>query len=460
MPPIRTSRHTPPPEARGDINKKFLSSGPYTTIHGGIGGSGGRGGIRGGAGGNGEGPQFHISAAETSWNILVNGNASYHFGSLPDHAMRALMQRTATRNYIIPILRQFSEYIRGDREKALFVSYCISSALLFPGSLSLIDRLRLLPIVTLPFLAIPRLLDVCDTITLVDVMGQQRPLSLDVWKSRETFTTKLQDFFVGNEVIMNIIQSQQYQIQDAEYSVHPPGSRLVAAGSTLFMAALLYRSQLKCPWCDSAAPVSPGWNHQISFDCMACRRRFSTSNMSSPIPSFRSGMLDSDEASSSTPASVDSQLDQPPQPSNESTGRRGGRASNLPLLKFVHLLLKPQKEAQGDTELTAAALAATNELLATVKELYRSLGGGSEDGLDDDDDDIDGDMLLNDVDRLSANRPAFHRGLDALIRHADWIHADSAGIPDDPMSALSDHTGPLGPLDAQLMSADDCQIVA
>ena len=33
-----------------------------------------------------------------------------------------------------------------------------------------------------------------------------------------------------------------------------------------------------------------------------------------------------------------------------------------------------------DTELTAAALAATNELLATAKELYRSLGGESPDG--------------------------------------------------------------------------------
>ncbi|KAJ7810271.1 hypothetical protein B0H14DRAFT_3151290 [Mycena olivaceomarginata] len=61
---------------------------------------------------------------------------------------------------------------------------------------------------------------------------------------------------------------------------------------------------------------------------------------------------------------------------------------------------RQQKEArakdadiEGDTGLTAAALAATNELLATAKELYRSLGGGSEDeggdaaGDDGDDDD-------------------------------------------------------------------------
>jgi hypothetical protein len=36
-------------------------------------------------------------------------------------------------------------------------------------------------------------------------------------------------------------------------------------------------------------------------------------------------------------------------------------------------------DIEGDTGLTAAALAATNELLATAKELYRLLGGGSED---------------------------------------------------------------------------------
>jgi hypothetical protein len=52
-------------------------------------------------------------------------------------------------------------------------------------------------------------------------------------------------------------------------------------------------------------------------------------------------------------------------------------------------------DIEGDTGLTAAALAATNELLATAKELYRSLGGGSEDeggdaaGDDGDDDDDD-----------------------------------------------------------------------
>jgi hypothetical protein len=33
-------------------------------------------------------------------------------------------------------------------------------------------------------------------------------------------------------------------------------------------------------------------------------------------------------------------------------------------------------DIEGDTGLTAAALAAMNELLTTAKELYRSLGGG------------------------------------------------------------------------------------
>ncbi|KAK6987546.1 hypothetical protein R3P38DRAFT_332367 [Favolaschia claudopus] len=177
------------------------------------------------------------------------------------------------------------EYIRDDREKAHSVVRCVSSALLFCGSLNLMDRLRLIPIIALPFLSVPQLLAVHNTINLVDVTGQRTPIFLDVWRNQEAFITKMQDFFVSNEVIMNIVRSQQYQIQDAEYSVHLPGSRMVAAGVTLFMAAIFHRSQMNCPWCTcQVEPGLPGWNLQILLECKKCRRRFSASNLNSPIP--------------------------------------------------------------------------------------------------------------------------------------------------------------------------------
>ncbi|KAK7056001.1 hypothetical protein R3P38DRAFT_3253943 [Favolaschia claudopus] len=330
MPPIRRSRHAPlseAPQAREDMND-FLHNDPHNTIYGtnirfrrttmnhnlspapgGVGGSGGEGGMYGGAGGNGEGPQFHISTRGTPWNILPSSYNEEH-----------------QQNLLVLILRRLSEYIEGDKEKALFVMYCALFAILLPGSLKLVDRLRLVPLIALPFLVIPSMLSLNDTITLVDVMGERRPILLAVWKNQEAFMTKLQEFFVRNEVIMDIIRSEQYQIQDAEYSVHRPGSRLVAAGTTLFMAALFYRSRMKCPWCDTQVePVSLGWNLQISFNCMGCRRSFSTSNVNSPIP----GNLDSDEASSSTLASDDPNVDQPSQRSKEPAGRRGPASTSL-----------------------------------------------------------------------------------------------------------------------------------
>ncbi|KAK7056016.1 hypothetical protein R3P38DRAFT_3566349 [Favolaschia claudopus] len=342
MSPIRRSRCTSPPG--GNINSS-LPDDPYITIHGTntpfvpsyriisfaqeesedpvVGG-----GMHGGPGGNGEGPQLYISAAG---NILVNRGEFVHisecrrlepsiatdprYDSLHSCNPQELVRhREAPTNYLVPILRCLSEYIQGDKEKACFVIYCALFTLLLPGSLKLTDRLRLVPLIALPFLAIPHILSLNDTITLVDAMGQRRPILLTVWKNQKAFATKLQEFFVRNEVIMDIIRSEQYQIQDAEYSVHHPGSRLVAAGNTLFMAALFYRSRMKCPW-----------------------RSFSTSNANSPTL----GNLDSDEASSSTLASDDPNIDQPSQRSNEPAGRRGP-ASNLSLLKFVHLLLLPR----------------------------------------------------------------------------------------------------------------------
>ncbi|KAK7056027.1 hypothetical protein R3P38DRAFT_3566409 [Favolaschia claudopus] len=206
MPPIRRSpsRGVPPtaPQARGNING-FLPEVPHIAIYGGIGGSGGGGGMHGGAGGNGEGPQFHISALETSWNILVKGSknqiserlelntiaidAHYHCDTLNhiSNPQELVVQREVPPSFLVPILRHLAEYIQGDKEKAFFVVYCALFAILLPGSLKLTDRLRLVPLIALPFLAIPSILSLHDTITLVDVVGQRRPILLAVWKNQE-----------------------------------------------------------------------------------------------------------------------------------------------------------------------------------------------------------------------------------------------------------------------------------
>ncbi|KAK7017277.1 hypothetical protein R3P38DRAFT_2986297 [Favolaschia claudopus] len=290
MPPIRGSRRAPPPEACGNING-FLPD-AYTTINGGTGGSGGGGGMHGGAGGNGEGPQFHISALETSWNILVNGNAHYHCDSL-NHASNPhelVLQRQATPDVLLLIFRRLSEYIEGDREKALFVMYCTLFAILFPGSLKLTDRLRLVPLIALPFLVIPSILSLNDTITLVDVMGERRPVLLAVWKNQQAFMEKLREFCNNNEEISAIIETDQYRIQDAEYSVYQLGSRMVSAGATLFMTAVVFYMEmgstvtLSCPWCDTRTPALRCWNFQAFRDCTSCKRRFSTSHSDSPAP--------------------------------------------------------------------------------------------------------------------------------------------------------------------------------
>ncbi|KAK7017265.1 hypothetical protein R3P38DRAFT_1320250 [Favolaschia claudopus] len=240
-------------------------------LNGGKGGAGGPGGTLGGMGGNGEGPQFRISTVEAG-TFLVNGNAYYHCNSTM-HAPQEWI--------ILILLRRLAEYIQGDREKALFVIYCAMFALLCPGSLKLMDRLRLGPLIALPFLAIPSMLSSYDTITLVDVTGQCRPIFLAVWKNQEAFLNTLQELFINNEEILTIIQSDQYQIQDAEHSVYRPGSRVVRAGAMLFMTALFYRSQMNCPWCNAQVQVLPGWNLRNSIDCMGCKRRFSMSNLAS-----------------------------------------------------------------------------------------------------------------------------------------------------------------------------------
>jgi hypothetical protein len=79
----------------------------------------------------------------------------------------------------------------------------------------------------------------------------------------------LRGFFVDNREVLKIIEAHQYRIQDAEYSVYKPGNSRVRSGTTLFMAAIFYRSskvQMSCPWCLAKVSVSNGWNLQTSFD--------------------------------------------------------------------------------------------------------------------------------------------------------------------------------------------------
>ncbi|KAK7056015.1 hypothetical protein R3P38DRAFT_3170672 [Favolaschia claudopus] len=200
-------------------------------------------------------PNSTFPALKTSWNILVNG--------------KLVVQPNAPTNFLIPILRRLSKYIQGDKEKVFIIMYCTLFAILFPGSLKLTDRLRLVPLTALPFLAIPGILSLNDTITLVDVMGERRPILLAVWKNQEAFMKTLQEFFNGNEKISAIIETDQYRIQDAKYSVYQPGSRMVSAGATLFMAAVFPTLQMNCPWCNAQMPVSPGWNLQAFLDWQA-----------------------------------------------------------------------------------------------------------------------------------------------------------------------------------------------
>jgi hypothetical protein len=96
-------------------------------------------------------------------------------------------------------------------------------------------------------------------------------------------------------------------------------------------------------------------------------------------------------------------------------------------------------DVEGQSGLTAAALAATNELLATAKELYRSLGGGSDDGehdsLSDDEDDGDGDgagkQVLNGVDK------AYWRALPRRVRDGELSDAEFASKVREAAAALA-----------------------
>ncbi|KAK7002423.1 hypothetical protein R3P38DRAFT_3042916 [Favolaschia claudopus] len=194
------------------------------------------------------------------------------------------------------IIRLFADYVEGDREKALFVFYCVLFSLLFPGSLNSMERLRLVPLVALPLLVLPRVLSLNDTITLVDVMGEHRQLYIEMWKNPQVFQKEMRNIFAGNEQVLKLITSGQYRIQDSENSIYQPGKSRIRSGATLYMAALLYRSailQINCPWCSAQVPRASSWNFQTTFDCFQCGRKFSTSSASnSTIPNDATIMMD------------------------------------------------------------------------------------------------------------------------------------------------------------------------
>ncbi|KAK6987576.1 hypothetical protein R3P38DRAFT_3101870 [Favolaschia claudopus] len=332
--------------------------------------------LQGGVGGNGEGPQFQIQALEMG-NVLVNGNAYYYCSSMSMVNMPndrgELVQWQRRTQFIMPIVGRLSEYIEHDRNNALSVAvYCVAFVLLAPGPLSLINRLRLAPLTALSVLAIPRMLFMHNTITLVDVTGEGRLISLDLWRNPAAFMKNLQDLFVCNREITTIIRSNSYRIQNSECSVYRLGSPLVTAGTQIFMAAILYRPfarNMTCPWCNAQIPVAPGHNFQTSIDCTVCGRRFSTSqsaaeDYSNPHPrtpysestsnhSTEEGnsITNSNRAKSPTtrlPKSANFTL---PQPSRASPHMAGQESQEITSLRFVHLqMLLTSCKASGEVK--------------------------------------------------------------------------------------------------------------
>ncbi|KAF8217787.1 caspase domain-containing protein [Mycena galopus ATCC 62051] len=118
-------------------------------------------------------------------------------------------------------------------------------------------------------------------------MGERRPLYKEMWSSPEAFVDTLRRFFRDNDEVLRLIDLHQYRIQDEEDSLYEPGNSRVRSGTTLYMAAILYRrfaSQIHCPWCSARVPLAEGWNHQSSVSCSTCMRKFSTSNTNGALP--------------------------------------------------------------------------------------------------------------------------------------------------------------------------------
>ncbi|KAK7017276.1 hypothetical protein R3P38DRAFT_2986284 [Favolaschia claudopus] len=326
------------PQTHANWNS-FPQTGPIVKINGGTGGNGGAAILQGGKGGKGEGPQFHLPAVTTWHNVEGNAYYSYYYyscacscmDSTPDATAEVVAEgrivrpvrrvaeyihgdeeRTVALIYcalyslctpkllaqshsrdshnenayydfrrMVQMFSRLLDYIRGDRDKVHMFMHCVSSALHFSGSLSLVDRLRLVPLIALPILAIPTIPSLNDMITLVDGTGKRRPMSLDVWRNPKAFLKALQGFFNGNEELTITIISHRYRIQDRHCPVYRLGSLLVSAGAEIFMAAILYRESTKgmsCPYCKAEVPALPGCNFQTSMDCNHCHQRFSSSS--------------------------------------------------------------------------------------------------------------------------------------------------------------------------------------
>ncbi|KAJ6554346.1 salt tolerance down-regulator-domain-containing protein [Mycena capillaripes] len=111
-------------------------------------------------------------------------------------------------------------------------------------------------------------------------------------------------------------------------------------------------------------------------------------------------------------------------------GEDGRRKESL-MQKFKGKAGDGDGDGDGDGGLTAAALAATNELLATAKELYRSLGGGSEDdGGDGDDEGDEGD------ENALGGDAAYWRALPRRLRSGELTDAEFASRVREAAAAL------------------------
>ncbi|KAK7017303.1 hypothetical protein R3P38DRAFT_3201708 [Favolaschia claudopus] len=315
----RPGRHNPWDSGAPADDSEESRLKPIVVINGGIGGSGGAAILQGGQGGSGEGPQIYNPVVETAVNGNLYSQSPRYYSLIAVGPISLRMMQ----NWAMPIAHRFAEFTAG--EKALFVVYCTGVAWWLHCPHGLASRLGLGPIVAVPFLVVPHLLLPCPIITLVDVTGEHRPMPLDLWRNAKAFVRELREIFEGNQEITRIILSHQYRIQDRECSVYRLGSRQVAAGAIIFMAAMIYgdSTKMRCPYCQTEVPVSGGHNLDTSIDCNRCRQRFSASLSQPP---------QSPGASASPPHALEICKETMQTPS----------ASDTALFKIAHILLYPQ----------------------------------------------------------------------------------------------------------------------
>ncbi|KAK7027772.1 hypothetical protein R3P38DRAFT_2776838 [Favolaschia claudopus] len=92
-----------------------------------------------------------------------------------------------------------------------------------------LDRVRCGLLFALPFLALPRAIAQYDIINLYDVLGNRRRMPTNMWMDPSQFVRTLQGFFKDNPLILRLIESNGYCIQDSEASLLEPGSSVPPA---------------------------------------------------------------------------------------------------------------------------------------------------------------------------------------------------------------------------------------